>query len=96
MKKYEVIRVIQEKIADVNNYDAFMEATRSCGSHTVEAPNLFRAVVTARKQETQEYDNAIESGDAYYYYPDWLEVWEVGDDGAYTKVRRYVLPMRDM
>lgn len=96
MKKYEVIRVIQEKIADVNNYDEYMDATRQNGSFTIEAPNLFRAVVTARKRETQEYDDAIEFGDNYYYYPDWLEVWEVGDDGMYTNVRRYVLPMRDM
>ena len=92
--KYEVIRAIQERIIeDVNNYDEYMDATRSCGSRTVEAPNLFRAVVTARKWETEDYDDAIESGDNYYYYPDWLEVWEVSD-GEYTSVRRYVFPMR--
>ena len=83
MKKYEILRVIQEHMGE----------TRTNGFCTIEAPNLFRAVVAARKKETQDYDDAIESGDSYYYYPDWLEVWEVGDDGMYTSVRRYVLPM---
>ncbi len=82
MKKYEIIRVIQ-KGADVETN----------GFHTIEAPNLFRAVVVARKREIEDYDDAIANGDNYYYYPDWLEVWEV-DDGAYTSVRRYVFPMR--
>jgi hypothetical protein len=95
MKKYEISRVIQERIIEnINNYDEYSEATRTNGSRTVEAPNLFRAVVAARKMETADYDDAIASGEAYYY-PDWLEVWEVGDDG-YTNVRRYVLLMRDM
>ena len=95
MKRYEITLAVQEKIADVNNYDEYLNATKSCGSRTVEATNLYRAVVAARKRETQEYDEAIEVGDSYYY-PDWLEVWEIGDDGLYSRVRRYVLPMRDM
>lgn len=97
MKKYEIVRVIQEKtIENVHDYDEYADATSSCGSRTVEAPNLFRAVVAARKMETADYDDAIANRDNYYYYPDWLEVWEVGNNGAYTNVRRYVLPMRDM
>lgn len=96
MKKYEISRVIQERlIENINNYDEYSEATRTNGSRTIEAPNLFRAVVMARKMETADYDDAIANRDNYYYYPDWLEVWEV-NDGAYTSVRRYVLPMRDM
>ena len=86
MKKYEILRVIREHMGE----------TRINGFRTIEASNLFRAVVAARKEETQDYDDAIESGDSYYCYPNWLEVWEVGDDGAYTEVRRYVLAMRDM
>lgn len=96
MRKYEIIRVIQEKIIeDVNDYDEYMDATKQNGFFTVEAPNLFRAVVAARKWETQDYDDAVANGESYYY-PDWLEVWEVGSNGMYTGVRRYVFPMRDM
>jgi thiaminase len=95
MKKYEILRMLQTKIIDnVNSYDEYLNATENHGSFTVVAPNLFRAVVMARKMETADYDDAVEVGDSYY--PDWLEVWEVSDTGAYTSVRRYVFPMRDM
>ena len=91
MRKYEICRMLQTKIIDnVNSYDEYLDATESHGSFTVEAPNLFRAVVEAHKREMQDYDDAIEFRDASYCYPDWLEVWEVGDDGMYTSVRRYV------
>ena len=95
MRKYEITRVIQTRIMDVDDYDAYMDATESHGSRIIEAPNLYRAVVTARKWETADYDDAIASGESFYY-ADWLEVWEVDDDGMYTSVRRYVLPMYDM
>ena len=94
MKKFEILRMLQTKIIDnVNSYDEYLDATENHGSFTVEAPNLFRAIIIARKRETKAYDDAIEFGDNYYCYPDWLEVWEVGDDGMYTGVRRYVFPM---
>lgn len=96
MRKYEVFRMIQTKIIDdVHDDDEYMDATEQHGSFTVTAPNLFRAVVAARKRETKDYDDAIEAGESYYYL-DWLEVWEVGSNGMYTGVRRYVLPMYDM
>jgi hypothetical protein len=96
MKKFEILRMLQTKIIDNgNSYDEYLNATENHGSFTVEAPNLFRAVVMARKMETADYDDAIANRDNYYY-PDWLEVWEVGNNGAYTSVRRYVFPMRDM
>ena len=94
-KYYEISRAIQTRIMDGHDYEAYLAATKLCGSRIIEAANLYRAVVQARKRETQEYDEAVASGESYYY-PDWLEVWEVGDDGAYTSVRRYVLPMYDM
>ena len=92
MRQYEISRVIQTRIMDGHGYDAYLAATSVRGCYIVEAPNLFRAIVKARKREMQEYDDAIADGESYYY-PDWLEVWEVGDDGMYTSVRRYVLPM---
>ena len=96
MRKYEVFRMTQTRIIeDVYDYDEYMDATADCGSFIVEAPNLYRAVVAARKWETADYDDAIASGESFYY-ADWLEAWEVGDDGMYTSVRRYVFPMRDM
>ena len=94
MRKYEITRVIQTRIMDVDDYDAYMDASESHGSRIIEAPNLFRAIVAMRKREVSDYDDAIEFGGSFYY-PDWLEVWEVGDDG-YTSARRYVLPMYDM
>lgn len=96
MRKYEIFRMVQTRIIDdVYDYDEYMDATEQHGYFTVEAPNLFRAVVAARKWETQDYDDAVANGENYYYI-DWLEVWEVGDNGMYTGVRRYVFPMRDM
>ena len=92
MRKYEISRAIQTRIMNSPDYDEYLSATSVRGSYIVEAPNLFRAIIKARKREMQEYDDAIASGESYYY-PDWLEVWEVGDDGMYTSVRRYVLPM---
>lgn len=96
MRKYEIIRVIQTRIIEnVNDYNEYIDATESHGSFTIEALNLYRAVVAARKCVTRDYDDAIEAWESYYY-PDWLEVWEIGSDGMYTDVRRYVLPMYDM
>ena len=93
MRQYEISRVIQTRIIeDIHDYDEYLDATSQRGSRIVEAANLYRAIVKARKKEMQEYDDAIAVGDSYYY-PDWLEVWGVGDDGMYTSVRRYVLPM---
>ena len=93
MRKYEIYCMIQTKIMkDVHDYDEYYYATENHGSFTVEAPNLYRAVAKARKWETANYDDAINGGESFYY-PDWLEVWEVGDDGMYTGVRRYVFPM---
>ena len=89
LKKYEISYMIQTRLLDAHDYDEYLDATEQTSSRIVEAPNLYRAVVKARKWETADYDDA--SGESYY--PDWLEVWEVGDDGMYTSVRRYVLPM---
>ena len=95
-KQYEISYMIQTRIIEnVHDYDEYLDATEQTSSRIIEASNLYRAVVKARKWETADYDDAIASGESYYY-PDWLEVWEVGDDGMYTSVRRYVLPMYDM
>lgn len=92
MRKYEIYRLNNVVIP---GYTPETDETEQHGFATVEAPNLFRAVVAMRKWEAADADEAFDRGENYDY-PDWLEVWEVGDDGIYTNVRRYVFPMRDM
>ena len=94
MKKYEIYRVVATGIIDdVNSYDDYYENTDMHGFATIEAPNLYRAIVAMRKLEMQNYDDAIAVG-VYYDYPAFLEAYEV--DNVPFGARKYFLEMRDM
>ena len=94
MRKYEIYRVVATGIIDdVNIYEDYYENTDIHGSMTIEAPNLYRAIVMMRKQEMRHYDEIVENN-AYYDYPDFLEAYEI--DKVSFGARKYFLEMRDM
>lgn len=75
----------------MRKYEIFRMFKKQNGSFTVEASNLYHAVITARKWEEEDWEASVANGE-YHDFPDFFEVWEVGTDGMYTSVRRYVFP----